>query len=243
MIQMKKPLRIVLGGATGRMGRQIASLAAQDPRFSVVGGVGLEKTPPPGDFPYGPSRSLPLFLKSADVLIDFSLPAGSLEFLKAAAKAKIPSVVGTTGYSPKQAAALKSFAKRIPILYAPNMSPGMNLLWHLAAVAAKALPGYDAGIFEFHHAKKLDAPSGSALRLGEAFGSGREGSGKVPTVALRAGGIIGDHTLLLAGPDERIELKHQAQSRAVFARGALDAAAWLKPRRPGLYSMKDLLGL
>ncbi|MFH1723174.1 MAG: dihydrodipicolinate reductase C-terminal domain-containing protein [Elusimicrobiota bacterium] len=240
---MARPLRIVLTGAGGRMGRQVAELAYRDFRFAVVGGVDRPGVPSPGDFPYGTPRRLPELLRSADMLVDFSLPKASLSFAREAAKARVACVTGTTGFTPAQARSLRVLARRIALFVSPNMSPGMNLLFSLAARAAAALPGYDAAISETHHTLKKDAPSGSALRLAEAVRGARPNPGPVPTVSLRAGDVIGDHTLLLAGPDERVELTHRAQSRAVFARGALQAALWLARRRPGLYTMRDMLGL
>ncbi|PCI35377.1 MAG: 4-hydroxy-tetrahydrodipicolinate reductase [Elusimicrobia bacterium] len=224
---MAKSLRILLGGATGRMGQAVTGLAENDRRFTIIGGIHRDcKNPGP-------------FLKKTDIIIDFSLPGPSLNLLRAAAKAKIPFVTGTTGFSKAQTAEIKNFSKRIPILASPNMSPGMNLLFALARMASNAFPLYDVSVFEIHHTKKKDAPSGSALQLIKALERKR-----VPASSLRLGTVVGDHTVHLAGPDERIELTHRAQDRSVFARGALEAARWLKTRRrPGLYSMANVLGL
>lgn len=214
------------------MGRQIIALAEEFSGLSIVAHIDLDN-----------HRTLRAAMEQADVLIDFSSPKGALAAVAAAGKARVPAVVGTTGFTPAQTKRLKSHARRIPLLLAPNCSPGMNLLFELARKAAASLPSYDAVISETHHTRKKDAPSGSAKRLAEAVREGRRGKSGVATVSLRAGDIIGDHTLLLAGPDERLELSHQAQARSVFARGALEAAVWISRRRPGLYTMKDLLGL
>ena len=214
------------------MGRQVAAVASSDPRFSIVGGVGL-----------GTTAMLPGLLEHADVLVDFSAPDASIAFLQAARRAGVPAVIGTTGFTDRQKALLRGASRKIPVFFSPNMSPGMNLVFALARLAAGVLPRYDAAISESHHTRKKDAPSGTALRLAEAVREGRCGGPAVPTVSIRAGDIVGDHTLLLAGPDERIELTHRAGSRSVFARGALEAALWLRGRQPGLYGMRDLLGL
>ncbi|TBR24216.1 4-hydroxy-tetrahydrodipicolinate reductase [bacterium] len=219
------PLRLVLSGAGGRMGRAVAAAAASDRRVRVVAGVGRATSP----------AELSAAVAGADVLVDFSLPAASLTFARAAARALVPVVSGTTGLSPAQTSALKALAKAVPVFWAPNMSPGMNLLFELAARAARALPGYDAAVVDVHHAAKKDAPSGTAKRLQAALG--RPSS----VVSLRVGDVAGDHTVFLAGPGERLELVHRAHSREVFARGALAAALWTARRRPGFYGMADLL--
>ena len=228
---MKTPFRIVVCGASGRMGARVAALAAEDARFALAGCVGR-----------GNASDLPGLLASADALVDFSSPAASLSFAAAAASARRAAVIGTTGFSKAQLARLKALSKRAPILVSPNFSPGVNLLFRLAAEAARRLPGHDARIVESHHKAKKDAPSGTALRLARAVSEARGGAA-VPAVSLRLGDVVGEHTLTLAGPFERLELTHRAHSRDLFARGALDAALWLKGHRPGLYDMGDALGL
>lgn len=226
--RMSPVLRVAVSGPGGRMGRAVAAAAAAEPRVRLVGGVGRSSPP----------DALPALLRGADVLVDFTLPAPSLAFAREAARARIPFVSGTTGFSPKQAAALRALGRRIPVFWSPNMSPGMNLLFELAARAAAALPGYDAAVVDVHHNKKKDAPSGTAKRLQAALA--RPGS-PAPAVSLRVGDVAGDHTVFLAGPGERLELTHRAHSREVFARGALQAALWTAGRRPGFYGMADLL--
>jgi 4-hydroxy-tetrahydrodipicolinate reductase len=174
----------------------------------------------------------------------------------------VPIVIGTTGHDGAARGELGELARSVAILLAPNLSLGVNLLFRLAEVAAEALPGYDAEIFEAHHRDKVDAPSGTALELGEAVARARgtaldraavytrygtigpRAAGAIGFSVLRAGDIVGEHRLVLAGPGERVELGHVAQDRSGFARGALAAARWLaQGRKPGLYAMKDVLGL
>lgn len=235
---MPPPLRIVISGAGGRMGRAVAASAAGNKAFRVVGGVGLGAAAGLG-FRYGGPGLLSELLGGADVLIDFSLPAPALSFAVAAAKARVPLVTGTTGLAPSQQRRLKSISRRIAIFWAPNMSPGMNLLFELTRRAAAALPGYDAAVLDIHHAAKKDAPSGSAKRLQAEIATGR--GRPAPVFSLRVGDVAGDHTVVLAGAGERLELIHRAHSREVFARGALQAALWTAGRRPGFYGMGDLL--
>lgn len=223
-----KPLKLALSGAGGRMGRAVAAAAEGDSRFALAARLGRGTS----------AAELAAALAAADVLVDFSLPAPALAFARAAARAGVPVVSGTTGFSPSQAAALRSLARRVPVFWAPNMSPGMNLLFELAARAAAALPGYDAAVVDVHHAAKKDAPSGTAKRLQAALlRPGRP----APAVSLRVGDVAGDHVVFLAGPGERLELTHRAHSRDVFARGALQAAVWTARRRPGFYGMADML--
>ena len=239
---MSKKIRIVLCGAAGRMGRAVAAAAQNDPRFSIL--AGIDREPVAGAaFPILPLESLAQSLKQADVLVDFSVPQASLAALDAAALSGCAAVVGTTGFGPGEKARLDSLAARIPLLLSPNMSLGMNLLFHLAGRAAAVLASYDAAVAETHHSLKKDAPSGSALRIIDAVRSARKSDKPVPAASLRVGDVMGDHTLVLAGPGERLELTHRAHSREVFARGALEAAFWIKGRGPGLYSMLDVLGL
>jgi len=233
-----KPLKIVLCGAAGRMGLQVAALIAGDERFALVAGI---------DRSAGPSwktpDSLPGALGQADALVDFSSPESSIAFVTEAARAGKPAVVGTTGFTKEQSERLKAAGKAIALLVSPNMSPGMNLMYELVSRAAASLPRYDAAVTESHHTMKKDAPSGSAKRLVEAVQAGRKSDVPVPALSIRAGDIVGDHSVLFAGPGERLELSHRAHSREVFARGALEAALWLRGRKPGAYTMRDFLGL
>lgn len=201
-------------------------------------------------------------LRGARVGVDFTLPSATRAIVAAAAAQEAPLVVGTTGLGPEQTAALRSGAERIPIVHARNMSIGMAVFRALVAQAAAALDeDYDVEILDAHHARKMDAPSGTALELGERVAAargrpldavavhardGRAGPrerGAIGFSVLRAGDIVGDHGVWFAGPGERIELTHRAADRAVFARGALRAAEWVTGQPPGLYSLEDVLVL
>ncbi|MDD5627502.1 MAG: dihydrodipicolinate reductase C-terminal domain-containing protein [Elusimicrobia bacterium] len=232
---MPKPLRLVVTGAAGRMGRRLAALAAADGRFAVAALVdrredaGLVK----------PDR-LPKALAQADVLVDFSAPEAAVRFASQAAAARKPAVIGVTGFSPVQLAQLKAASRRIPVFLSPNFSPGVHALGVVLRAAASLLKDYEVSISETHHSRKKDAPSGTALRLARILMEARRGAAPA-IVSQRVGDVVGDHTVTLAGPCERLELTHRAQSRDVFARGALRAALWVRGRRPGLYDMTDLL--
>jgi 4-hydroxy-tetrahydrodipicolinate reductase len=259
------PRRVCVVGALGRMGEAVREALAEDD--SLVLGAALEA---PGHPRIGselaPGVTLQDDAKAAlagcDVAIDFSLPAVTLAGAAAAADAGVAYVAGTTGLGPDQREALAGLADRIPILVAANFSVAVNVLAWLARESARRLgPGFDAEIFELHHAAKRDAPSGTALRLAEAVAAGRdhplEGHlvlerageigarppGAIGVQTLRGGDCPGEHTVLFVGRGERLELAHRAATRDHFARGAVEAAAWVLERPPGLYSMRDVLGL
>jgi 4-hydroxy-tetrahydrodipicolinate reductase len=200
-------------------------------------------------------------LGGAAVAIDFSLPQGIVEHAQACLERRVALLVGTTGFDAATRRELEHAARTIPLLIAPNTSLGVAVMTHVIELAARALGGYDAEIVEVHHRTKRDAPSGTALAWGEAIARARgaeleqlgvfdrQGSpgprrpGSIGFASLRAGDAVGEHTAVLAGDGERVELSHRANDRMVFARGALLAAAWLAGRPPGLYSMKNMLGL
>ncbi len=258
-----------VAGAGGRMGRAIIdaiglnegielTAALEHPESPLLGEEANRPGLPSVKITAGP-ESLP---SDVDVLIDFTTPEGSLANLETCAERSVPAVIGTTGLSEEQKEALHMFALRTPTVFSPNMSVGVNILFKLAALAATALgDDYDAEIFEAHHRMKKDAPSGTALRLAEAVASamgrdlaknavfarhgmiGERSSHEIGIQTIRAGDIVGEHTLLLAGPGERIELTHRAHSRDNFAMGAVRAALWVVDRDPGLYTMADVLGL
>lgn len=233
----KKPLRVLLCGASGRMGRAVRAELESSPGFVLA--AGLDARPgagvePPDAFDYQ--------LAGADAVVDFTMPGPACAYAAACAKAGKPFITGTTGFSARQLAALKAAARRVPVFCSPNMSPAVNLTFALAALAAGRLPDFDLHVHEAHHAAKRDAPSGTALRYAEYLAAARGGA-LPPVTSVRAGDIVGDHTVLLAGPYERVELTHRAHSRAVFAAGALRAAAWAAGRGPGFYDYLDLLGL
>ncbi|MBI2889526.1 MAG: 4-hydroxy-tetrahydrodipicolinate reductase [Nitrospirae bacterium] len=254
------------------MGRRIVALALAEPkRFALAGAVERAGEPDlgkdAGRLAGGADAGVPVTddlgaaLSYCDVVIDFSLPMAAVAHAQACRRAKKAVVIGTTGLDARQETALRGFAKTIPLLLSPNMSAGVNLVFDLAARAAAMLPGYDAEIVEIHHRQKVDAPSGTALRLGEVVAGARGSrldragrferkgtigprrSDEIGIQTLRGGDVVGDHTLVLAGPGERIEITHRAHSRDVFAHGALRAAEWLAGRKPGWYGMADVLGL
>ncbi|MDE2040449.1 MAG: 4-hydroxy-tetrahydrodipicolinate reductase [Elusimicrobia bacterium] len=225
--------RLVLCGARGRMGSCVAKLSRGDSRFELVAGIERGSS----------ARTLASALAKADVAVDFSTPQASLRLLEAAAAIGRPVVIGTTGFSREQSRRLRRAAAGTAVFLAPNFSRGVALLRRLAEQAARLLPDFEAGIFELHHCAKRDAPSGTALALRRAVALGRSDGAQVPIVSQRLGGAVGEHTLTLAGAFERLELTHRAQSRAAFARGALEAALWIRERKPGLYGMDDLLGV
>jgi 4-hydroxy-tetrahydrodipicolinate reductase len=265
-------IRLLIAGAGGRMGRALVRAATEAKGFSVVGafegkgaaGIGKDIGELAGVGSLGVkvvADPSPL-LKSADAILDFTVPAATVKLAELAAKAKLVHVIGTTGLSAADEKKISAAAKSAIIVKSGNMSLGVNLLAALAKQVAKALgDDFDIEILEMHHRKKVDAPSGTALLLGHAVADGRgtylekrrvfsrEGhtgarrSGDIGFAALRGGTVVGDHTVIFAGPSERIELVHRAEDRAIFANGALAAARWGTKQKPGLYSMADVLGL
>ena len=177
------------------------------------------------------------------VLIEFTVPEVTAAHVQLAQELRKPMVIGTTGLSEAQRATLQTAAKAIPLVLSPNMSLGVNVLFELAQIAAQHLgPGYDIEVVESHHRAKKDAPSGTAKRLAEVLALVRkQPSAAISVHAIRAGDIVGDHTVILAGPAERLELTHRAHSRDVFAQGALKAAQFVVTQKPGLYDMSDVL--
>ena len=252
-------------GAMGRMGERVRALLAED--ADLVLGAALER---PGHEALGRELAPGVHLTenaaesmtSVDLAIVFANPAGSLALARVAAERGVPCVIGTTGFQPGERREIETLAKRIPIVLAANFSVAVNLLFHLTREAARRLgSGFDAEVVELHHAAKLDAPSGTALRLAEAIAEGRgpqterrfvltrEGEtgprppGSIGVLALRGGDNPGEHSVLFVGRGERLELVHRSQTRDHFAAGALHAARWLLGRRPGLYDMEQVLGL
>jgi 4-hydroxy-tetrahydrodipicolinate reductase len=241
--------RIGIIGAAGRMGRAIAAVLEQAGEARLAGGVDQ------GD-------DVAALARACDVLVDFSSPAALQANLDAATAAQTPIVVGTTGLQAAQHSLIDAAAGEVAVLQSANMSLGVNLLAHLVRVAAARLgPEWDIEIVEMHHRHKVDAPSGTALLLGQAAAEGRgvaldavgdrgrEGitgartAGHIGFASLRGGSVAGDHQLILATDGERIELGHRAESRVIFARGAVKAALWLAGRPPGRYAMGDVLEL
>jgi 4-hydroxy-tetrahydrodipicolinate reductase len=267
-------LNVAMLGASGRMGRTIVPLIAADASgLRLSGALAAPDDPAVGQDAGTFSGTAPLAiaitdevqraLEGAQVAIDFTLAEASLRHATACREAGCGLVIGTTGHSEAQRAELTEIARGVPIVLAPNMSLGVNVLFRLAELAARALGGdrYDAEIFEAHHRNKVDAPSGTALGLGRAVAQGRgvdldevadyarhgktgaREYGRIGFSVVRGGDIVGDHRLIFAGSGEQVELAHHAQDRSGFARGALVAARWLAGRPPGLYSMFDVLGI
>jgi len=265
-------VNVAMLGASGRMGRAIIPLLHEAAGLRLSGALAA-----PGDTAIGQdagvlsgiaSMAVPISddatvaLRGAEAAIDFTLPAASTHHASLCAGQGCAMVIGTTGHDSVQRARLEAAAGRIPIVIAPNMSLGVNLLLKLAELAARALDDqYDIEIFEAHHRNKVDAPSGTALGLGRAAAGGRGRTlddvadyarygqtgvrerGRIGFSVVRGGDIVGEHRLIFAGPGEQVELAHTAQDRSGFARGALVAARWVVGRPPGLYSMLDVLGL
>lgn len=237
-----------ISGARGRMGRAVS--AALDARDDVVVSARFDRGETPD-------------LSLCDVVIDFSTPEASVELAQACADRGGPAlVIGSTGLTPEQDAAILKAAEKIAIVCSGNFSLGVNILIGLVEHAAQRLDGrdWDIEITEAHHRRKVDAPSGTALMLGEAAANGRAEDldalrsppydgvggarepGKIGFSSIRAGGIIGEHTVLFASEDEVLTLSHSAIDRSLFAKGAVAAAAWVRSRKPGLYDMQDVLG-
>jgi len=230
-------IRLLIHGAAGRMGHALLRLAAYDTRFAIAGVVTRTGGAVEGLRALTPDRiaeAIPF-----DVLVDFSLPGAFDGALEICLQRGIAFVSGTTGLSNTQRAALDVASKSIPVLWAANFSMGVAILDDLVRRAAAALPDWDCDIVEMHHADKRDAPSGTALTLGETIATAR---GARPHYAsLRAGDIVGEHSVQFTGAGERLELIHRATNRDIFARGALEAAARIAGRGPGRYALGELL--
>jgi 4-hydroxy-tetrahydrodipicolinate reductase len=255
------------------MGRNVTKLLLEDKGATLVSAIEHAGSPAIGQDvsalvglpePLGVvvSASLESALERAEVVIDFSLPVAARPLFEACATRKVAAVVGTTGLDAAAKKALDALAKVAPVVAAPNYSVGLNALWAIAAQAVRVLgPEFDIEIIEMHHKHKVDAPSGTAVRLAEVVAQargldvktatkhGREGQvgartpGEIGMHALRGGDVVGEHTLVLAGPGERIELTHRAHTREIFALGAVRAAHFVVGRAPGLYDMGDVLGI
>ncbi len=263
-------LRIVVTGSAGRMGRMLVKavhdthgcklVAALEHKGSVALGEDAGLLAGSGKATVKITDNPLTALLHADALLDFSTPANTVELAALSAQAKIVHVIGTTGLSPDDMAKIKAASRHAVIIQSGNMSLGVNMLAALVQQAASALD-FDIEIVEMHHKHKVDAPSGTALLLGEAAASGRNVAlcdksvrvrdghtgarieGDIGFASLRGGSVVGDHTVIFAGNGERIELKHIAEDRSIFAQGAVKAALWGRGKKPGLYSMKDVLGL
>ncbi|MFI4869782.1 MAG: 4-hydroxy-tetrahydrodipicolinate reductase [Steroidobacterales bacterium] len=270
---MSAAIRTVIVGATGRMGMQLLRLLPDFPALRLVGAIASERSAALGKdvaalagvgvraaAPAVPvSAALPPLLPQADLVIDFSDALAAAAHLAACAAARVPLLLGTSGLPRELDAPFAAAAEVIPLLVAPNTSPGVNVLLELVRQAAQALPPeYDIEIVEAHHRAKADAPSGTALALGEAAARGRgvelgdqavyarhgrtgaRIEGQIGFGVVRGGDVVGEHEVWLLGDGERLLLKHSATDRSVFARGALLAGQWLAGRPAGRYSMRDV---
>jgi 4-hydroxy-tetrahydrodipicolinate reductase len=256
-------IKIAVIGSCGRMGREIIKIIETDPSLELTGAVEHKDSPflgsSLGSVTVG--YDIDSALINADVAIDFSGAAGTGGNLKSYHNAGRPVVIGSTGFMETEKKEILSLSASIPIFMASNMSLGVSVMARLVYLAAKALDSdFNIEVFEAHHKHKKDAPSGTALTLGEAAAKGRgldftkaaifsrEGltgereTDSIGFQVMRAGDIVGEHTIFFCGEGERLEIKHTATSRAIFARGALKAAKWLHEKNPGLYSMDELLG-
>jgi 4-hydroxy-tetrahydrodipicolinate reductase len=260
MAKAATPVRIGVLGAGGRMGREVIVAIRSLAEAALAGGVEHADHPCVGtklDEGHVVGANTLALAHAAQVLIDFTDPASLIANLDAAMSAGCAIVVGTTGLEPGHHAAIDQAARHIAVLAAANMSLGVNLLAGLVRDAAARLPGWDIELLELHHGMKADAPSGTALMLADAVAVGRQGgaqvrdrasrparrqAGEIGIATLRGGTSAGEHEVWLLGPGERIELNHRAESRAIFAQGALRAALWLAGRPPGRYAMADVLG-
>jgi 4-hydroxy-tetrahydrodipicolinate reductase len=258
-------MKIAIAGAAGRMGQMLIAEIARTEGCSLA--AALEG---PGSNKLGSDvgggvkivSDATAAIGAAEALIDFTVPAATLAHANIAADKGVAMVIGTTGLNPEQTAAVYDCARKVPIMWAANMSVGINVLLSLVEKTASMLdPRYDIEVLEMHHRHKIDAPSGTALALGRAAAAGREvkleevwrksrdghtgarPTGEIGFATLRGGEEVGVHTVMFAAAGERLELNHRAFSRETYASGAVRAALWLKGKKPGLYSMKDVLGL
>jgi 4-hydroxy-tetrahydrodipicolinate reductase len=265
------PLNIAIAGASGRMGRMLIEAVVNAPDCRLSGALDRPDSPALGQDAsawLGQASGVAITadlrqgLAGADVLIDFTRPEGTLAHLAVCRELGTRVVIGTTGFTPEQKAEVAAYAREIGVMMAPNMSVGVNVVLKLLDLAARSLStGYDIEIVEAHHRHKVDAPSGTALAMGEVVAQalgrdlkscavyGREGvtgerdPSTIGFATVRGGDIVGDHTVLFAGIGERIEISHKSSSRVTYAQGSLRAARFLASNGPGLYGMDDVLGL
>ncbi len=248
-------IKLIVTGAAGRMGNRIISLALVDKSFKLVGAVeskessviGIDAGEVAGLARCGVkvSNSLDDVMPIGDVVIDFTNAEATLANLNIVSKYKKAAVVGTTGHTPSQRQGIEKLASSMPLVFAPNMSVGVNVLWKILGEAAKILgTSYPVNVKEVHHIHKKDKPSGTALEIVRVLSKALSVSAeKIPVMSLREGEVVGDHTTLFAGVGETLEITHRASSRDPFALGALRAAKWVVGKPKGLYSMTDVLGL
>ena len=264
-------MKIAIVGASGRMGRMLIESTLQDNEAKLVSAIDQVSTPAIGKdagelvgMPCGVTvtTDVEAGIASADCLIDFTRPEGTLQHLALCLRHKVAIVIGTTGFDAEGKQAIADAAREIPVVFAPNMSVGVNVVFKLLDTASRILSeGYDIEIVEAHHKHKIDAPSGTALRMGEVVAKalerdlktcavyGREGvtgerdPSTIGFATVRGGDIVGDHTVMYCGIGERVEISHKAGSRMPYALGALRAARFLASKTNGLFDMQDVLGL
>ena len=265
------PCRVAVAGASGRMGRMLIEAIRASDDCVLAGALDVAASPAIGSDAtaflghasgVAITSDIATGLKNADVLIDFTRPEGTLAHLAVCSQLGVKAVIGTTGFSDEQKAAVAQFAESSAIVMAPNMSVGVNVTLKLLQMAAKAMAtGYDIEIIEAHHRHKVDAPSGTALKMGEVIAdamgrdlkecavyaregvTGERDPSSIGFATIRGGDIVGDHTVLFAGTGERIEITHKSASRATYAQGSLRAVRFLATRKTGLFDMFDVLGL
>jgi len=271
MASSRELLKIAIAGASGRMGRMLIEAVRQAGDCQLGGALDVPASPSIGNDATGflgqasgvvIEADVRKGLKNSQVLIDFTRPDGTMNHLQACRELGVKLVIGTTGFSDAQKAQITEAAKDIAIVMAPNMSVGVNVTLKLLQMAAKAMPvGYDIEIIEAHHRHKVDAPSGTALKMGEVIAeamgrdlkdcavyeryghTGERDPSTIGFATIRGGDIVGDHTVLFAGTGERIEVTHKSSSRATYAQGSLRAAHFLASKPNGLFDMFDVLGL
>ena len=264
-------MKIAIAGSSGRMGRMLIEAVLATDDLQLHGALDVAGSPALGqDAGAFLGRTTGVIIRAdldgaltgADVLIDFTRPEGTLAHLTACARLGVNAVVGTTGFSEAQKAEIGVLAQSVAIVMAPNMSVGVNVVLRLLDVAARALSeGYDIEVIEAHHRHKVDAPSGTALKMGEVLAqalgrdlktcgvfaregvTGERDPSTIGFSTIRGGDIVGDHTVLFAGTGERIEISHRSSSRAGYAQGSLRAARFLATHRTGLFGMNDVLGM
>ncbi|MET0285586.1 MAG: 4-hydroxy-tetrahydrodipicolinate reductase [Polyangiales bacterium] len=263
-------LKVAIHGAAGRMGKTLVRLVHESPELELAAAVDSANSPllgrdageVAGVGPLGwPITASLEALASADVVVDFSLPVALPGLFDAVKRYSRPLVLATTGLDEALWKRVDELARQLPLVAAPNYSTGVAVLYHLAQKASALLADFDLEVVEMHHRNKIDAPSGTALGLVEAAARGRDLDAKANSIygreghpgartdkeigvmTLRGGDVIGDHSLILAGPGERLELAHKATNRDLFARGALRAASWVAGQKPGRYGMNHVLGL
>lgn len=263
--------RVAVAGASGRMGRMLIEAIQASPDCVLAGALDIADSPSVGsdataflghDSGVAITADLRAGLQNAQVLIDFTRPEGTLAHLKVCRELGVGMVIGTTGMGDAQKAVIAEAAQTIPVMMAPNMSVGVNVTLKLLEMAARAMStGYDIEIIEAHHRHKVDAPSGTALKMGEVIAqalgrdlkdcavyaregvTGERDPSSIGFATIRGGDIVGDHTVLFAGIGERIEITHKSASRSTYAQGSLRAVRFLAERKSGLFDMFDVLGL